>query len=334
MSDRSVLRDSSLSETSLSGAPFSRSLCREVLSWNERDLMSLVQQAYIVRRHYFGNRVHVQMLRNAKSGMCSEDCHYCAQSRVSQAHFDRYPLLSVDVLLREARKAATIKASRFCMATAGARPNDREIEELCDTISAIKKETGLPLCASVGLLSAQQAARLKAAGLDRVNHNLNTSRGYYPRICTTHTYQDRVDTVNVCRDAGLEICSGGIVGQGESDDDVIDMLLALCDLRPEAIPINFLIPVEGTPFGSAVTGLNPRRCLKILCLARLLNPKTEIRAAGGWEHHMRSLKPLALYAADSIFVSGYLTTGGTSVKEVSDMIADLGFESTIEDAQV
>ncbi len=164
--------------------------------------------------------------------------------------------------------------------------------------------------------------------------NLNTSRGYYPRdVLPTPTRI--VSTLSMSAwDAGLEICSGGIVGQGESDDDVIDMLMALCDLRPEAIPVNFLIPVEGTPFGSAVTGLNPRRCLKILCLTRLLNPKTEIRAAGGWEHHMRSLKPLAVYAADSILVSGYLTTGGTSVKEVSDMIADLGFESTIEDAQV
>jgi biotin synthase len=305
-----------------------------VLNCSDEDIMSLVDEAYKVRRSFFGKRVHVQVLRNVKSGFCSEDCHYCSQSRVSKAEIDRYSLVSKETLLDEARKASQIKATRFCMATSGARPNEREIDELCDAVSAIRRETGMPLCASVGLLTDQQARRLKAAGLDRVNHNLNTSRRYYSSICTTHTYLDRVNTVARCRAAGLEICCGGIVGQGETDEDIVDLLLALREINPEAIPINFLVPIEGTPFGSQDTGLNPRKCLKVLCLTRLLNPRSEVRAAGGWEFHMRSLKPLALYAADSIFVTGYLTTGGTSVKEVVEMIADIGFESTIEDTGV
>jgi biotin synthase len=302
-----------------------------VLDCADEDLMSLLAETYRVRRTYFGRRVHVQVLRNAKSGLCSEDCRYCAQSRISEAAIDKYPLISREVLLTEARKAKQIKASRFCLATSGARPTDLEINQLCDAITAIKQETHLPLCASVGLVTGEQARKLKDAGLDRVNHNLNTSRGYYHRICTTHTYQDRLDTVTRCRTAGLEVCCGGIVGQGETDRDVIDMLLAIREIRPEAVPVNFLVPVEGTPLGGLRIRLDPRKCLRVLCLTRMLNPRSEVRAAGGWEYHLRSLKPLALYAADSIFVTGYLTTGGTSVSEVCDMIADLGFESTIED---
>ncbi len=305
--------------------------CLEVLDYPDSDILQLVHEAYKVRYQHFGNRVRVQVLRNIKSGLCSEDCQYCAQSRVSQAEIEKYPLVSKESLLKEAHKAARINATRFCMATSGIRPDDREIDQLCETIIAIKRETHLPLCASVGLITQEQAEKLKYAGLDRVNHNLNTSRSYYPRICTTHSFQDRIDTIINCRAVGLEICCGGIVGQGETDDDVIDLLLALREMKPEAIPINFLVPVKGTPFGDIDTGLTPQRCLKILCLARFLNPKSEIRAAGGWEYHMRSLKPLALYPADSIFVSGYLTTGGTSVKEVCAMIADMGFESSLED---
>lgn len=320
-----------LASLSISGKVLTREQCKEVLDCPDENLMLLLHEAYKVRREYFGNHVHVQVLRNAKSGLCTEDCHYCSQSRLSEASIDRYPLVSKDTLLAEARKASQIGASRFCMSTSGTRPMEREIDQLCDVIRAIKEDTGLPLCATLGLLTDTQAKKLKAAGLDRINHNLNTSRRYYSEICTTHTFQERLDTVALCRAAGLEICSGGIIGQGETDDDIVDMLLTLREIRPQAVPINFLIPIEGTPFGSLDTKLNPRKCLKVLCLARFVNPQSEVRAAGGWEYHMRGLKPLALYAADSIFVTGYLTTGGTSVSEVYRMIADMGLESTIED---
>ncbi len=322
---------SDLASISVGGEGLTRQQCKEVLNCPDENLMLLLHEAYKVRREYFSNHVHVQVLRNAKSGLCAEDCHYCSQSRISKAPIDRYPLVSKDTLLAEARKASQIGATRFCMSTSGTRPTEREVDQLCDVIKAIKEDTRLPLCATLGLLTDNQAKKLKAAGLDRINHNLNTSRRYYGQICTTHTFQERLDTVALCQAAGLEICSGGIIGQGETDDDIIDMLLTLREIRPQAVPINFLIPVEGTPFGSLDTKLNPRKCLKVLCLTRFVNPQSEVRAAGGWEYHMRDLKPLALYAVDSIFVTGYLTTGGTSVSEVCRMIADLGFESTIED---
>ncbi len=320
-----------LAGLSTSGRELTRAQCQEVLNCPDEDLMLLLHQAYRGRREYFGNQVHVQVLRKAKSGLCSEDCRYCSQSRISQAPIEKCPLVSKDVLLAEAIKAKKIKVTRFCISTSGTRPSETEIDQLCDTIRTIKKETQLPLCATLGLLTDSQAKRLKRAGLDRVNHNLNTSSGYYSQVCTTHTFQDRLDTVARCQAAGMEICSGGIVGQGETDDDIIDMLLTLREIKPQAVPINFLVPIEGTPFGLLDTALNPRKCLKILCLTRFLNPQSEVRAAGGWEYHMRQLKPLALYPADSIFVTGYLTTGGTSVGEVCAMIADMGFESTVED---
>lgn len=322
------------SSLSISGEALTREQCYEVLNYPDEDIMMLLHMAYKVRHKYFGNHVHVQVLRNAKSGYCSEDCRYCSQSSISKAPIEKYTLVSKSSIVEEARRAEQIKVTRFCMSTSGSRPTDKEIEELSDIIRAVKDSTGLPMCASIGMLTVDQAKTLKAAGLDRVNHNLNTSRRYYSQICTTHDFQDRLDTIARCQAVGLEICSGGIVGQGESDDDIIDMLLTLRDINPQAVPINFLIPIEGTPFQGLNTRLDPRRCLKVLCLARFLNPQSEVRAAGGWEYHLRHLQPLALYAVDSIFVSGYLTTQGTSVKEVSGMIADMGFESTIEDTGV
>jgi len=325
---------SELADLSISGKCLTQEQCGEVLNCADENLMLLLHEAYRVRREYFGNHVHVQVLRNAKSGLCSEDCQYCSQSKVSNAKIEKYPLVSKDTLLSEARRAWQIGATRFCMSTSGIRPTEREVDQLCDTIKAIKEETQLPLCATLGLVTDSQARRLKAAGLDRMNHNLNTSRRYYEQVCTTHTFQDRLDTVARCQAVGLEICSGGIIGQGETDDDIVDMLLTLRGIKPKSVPINFLIPIEGTPFGGLDTNLNPRKCLKVLCLTRFTNPQSEVRAAGGWEYHLRELKSLALYVADSIFVSGYLTTGGTSVKEACGMIADMGFESTIEDTGI
>ena len=319
------------SDISINGEALTREQCREVLNYPDEDILLLLHEAYKVRHRFFGNHVHVQVLRNAKSGYCTEDCRYCSQSRISEAEIDRYALVSKDSLVEEAIKTERIKATRFCMSTSGNRPSDTEIEELCDIIRAVKESTSLPVCASLGLLTDEQARTLREAGLDRVNHNLNTSRRYYGEICTTHTFQDRLDTINRCRAAGLEICSGGIVGQGETDDDIIDLLLSLREIQPDAVPINFLIPIEGTPFQAMDTGLNTVKCLKVLSLARFLNPQSEVRAAGGWEYHLKHLQPLALYAVDSIFVTGYLTTGGTSVQEVVRMIDDMDFESTIED---
>ena len=323
-----------LADLALKGKRLDREQCRKVLGCPDDKMISLIDAAYQVRHKYFKNRVYIHMLSNAKSGLCSEDCHYCSQSKISNAKIRTYPLVSKEKLLAEAQEAKKTKADRFCMALSGKSPTENELQRLCDMIRSLKQETGLSLCASLGFLDPNQAAQLKAAGLDRVNHNLNTSERFYSRICTTHSFQERLVTIANCRAAGLEICSGGIIGQGETDEDIIDLLYALRDIKPEAVPINFLIPVKGTPFEDRATDLNPRRCLKALCLARFLNPQSEVRAAGGREYHLRCLQPLALFVVDSIFVAGYLTTGGQSAQEAFKMIADLGFEATIEGADI
>jgi biotin synthase len=324
----------SFADLSIKGTCLDRQQCRKVLGCPDNGIISLIDAAYQVRRKYFGNQVNIHMLSNAKSGLCSEDCHYCSQSRIANAKIKTYPLVSKERLLAEAREVMETKANRFCMALSGKSPNEKELQRLCDIIQSIKQETGLLLCASLGFLDLGQASRLKAAGLDRANHNLNTSERFYNRICTTHSFQDRLATIANCQAAGLEICSGGIIGQGETDEDIIDLLYALRDIRVQAVPINFLIPVKGTPFEDRATDLNPNRCLKALCLARFLNPQSEVRAAGGREYHLRSLQPLALYIVDSIFVAGYLTTGGQSAQDAYNMIADLGFEAKMEGVDV
>lgn len=231
-----------------------------------------------------------------------------------------------------ARQAAASKAQRYCIVISGRGPLDREIDEISQTVRAIKREIPIQICCSLGLLNGEQARRLKSAGVDRINHNLNTSERHHPSICTTHTYQDRLATIRHARDANLEICCGGILGMGEQDEDVLDLAYALREVRPHSIPLNTLHPVPGTPL-EGCHDLSPQRCLKILCLFRFLHPRTELRVAGGREHNLRWLQPLSLYPADSVFVNGYLTTPGQPAPDVWKMIEDLGFEVEVQDDQ-
>jgi biotin synthase len=300
---------------------------RTVLDAPDEDVLPLLQAAFTVRSHYFGKTVRLQMLHNAKSGACQEDCHYCSQSAVSTAAIERYGLVPQQQMIEGARQAAASKAQRYCIVISGRSPLDREIDEIAGAVHAIKQELPIQICCSLGLMNDDQARRLKAAGVDRINHNLNTSEAFHRSICTTHTFQDRLATIRNARAAGLEICSGGIVGMGEEDDDLIDLAMALREVKPDSIPLNMLHAVPGTPLEHC-NNLTPQRCLKVLCLFRFLHPRTEIRIAGGREHNLRSLQPLALYPADSVFVNGYLTTPGAPAPEVWGMIRDLGF--TIE----
>jgi len=322
MTDYAVFARKALNDEVLS-----RSECHEILNAPDEDLLALLQAAFVVRSRYFGKTVRLQMLQNAKSGACQEDCHYCSQSAVSTAPIERYNLLTQQEMIEGARQAAASKAQRYCIVISGRSPLDREIEEIAGAVRAIKQELPIQICCSLGLMNEAQAKRLKASGVDRVNHNLNTSEAFHGSICTTHTFQDRLCTIRNARAAGLEICSGGIVGMGEADDDLIDLAMALRDVHPDSIPVNTLHPVTGTPLEHC-DHLTPQRCLKVLCLFRFLHPRTEIRIAGGRERNLRSLQSLALYPADSVFVNGYLTTPGAPAPEVWGMIHDLGF--TIE----
>lgn len=320
-----------LADRVLEGHRLSRDEAISVIECPDADLLDLLAAVYRVRRHFFGNTVQLYMLMNAKSGLCPEDCGYCSQSKVAESDIPRYNLLSRDKLLAGAQVARERQAKTYCIVISGRAPSEREIRAIETIVPEIKESYGLNICACLGLLTLEQAQRLAACGVDKVNHNLNTSPEHYERICTTHTYDDRVATLRNAKAAGMELCSGGIVGMGEQPRDVVRMAEELRDLGVKSIPVNFLHPIDGTPLSandSAKGELNPRYCLKTLCMMRLMNPDRELRIAGGRELHLGSMQAFGLYAANSIFVGDYLTTPGQAAAADLKMVEELGFTIT------
>jgi biotin synthase len=297
-----------------------------VLATSDDDLLEVVAAAGRVRREWFGRRVKLNYLVNLKSGLCPEDCSYCSQRLGSTAGILKYGWLKPQDAVAAADAGVTGGAKRVCLVASGRGPSDRDIDRVSRTIEAIKDaHEDVEVCACLGLLSDGQADRLRAAGADAYNHNLNTSEGTYGDICTTHEYADRVETVQAAKAAGLSACSGLIAGMGESDADLVDVVFALRAMDPDSVPVNFLIPFDGTPLGGEWT-LTPQRCLRILAMVRFVCPDAEVRLAGGREIHLRSLQPLALHLANSIFLGDYLTSEGQAGKADLEMIADAGFE--------
>lgn len=290
----------------------------------ELPLLPLLHEAYAVRAESFGNRVRVHVLTNAQNAHCPEDCGYCAQSSSSAAPVRPYSWKPAHELLAEARRAYEGGAYRYCIVASGRSPTRGEVEVLAGAVRAIKAEVPVQICVSLGLVEEAEAAILKAAGVDRLNHNLNTSESHYPEICSTHSYADRVETIRAAKSTGLDLCSGLIVGMGETDDDIVAVALELAGLGVPSIPVNFLIPIEGNRVQSDGT-ITPERALRVLALVRLANPRAEVRAAAGREGHLRSLQALALYPANSLFVEGYLTTSGAPALDTYRMIRDAGF---------
>jgi biotin synthase len=317
-----------LSQRVLSGTPMARAEGFEILRSKDSELLELLSATYTVRQTYFANKVQLYYLKNAKSGLCPEDCGYCSQSIISDAPIEKYSIANERVLLEGAQKASETQARTYCIVASGRGPTDREVDHVCDVVQKIKNEHGLHICACLGLLKPDQAKRLADAGVDRINHNLNTSRRYYEEICTTHTYQDRLDTLKVSQEAGMELCSGLIAGMGETHEDLIDAVFELQSLNVKSIPVNFLHSIDGTPLENR-EDLDPRQCLRILCLLRMAHPEIEIRIAGGREVNLRSMQAMGLYAANSMFVSDYLTTKGQTPEQDFEMVKDLGFEVVI-----
>jgi biotin synthase len=267
----------------------------------------------------------VQVLNNVQNGLCAEDCGYCAQSRDSEAAIRKYPIKSDEEILAGAEHAAHAGATRYCMVLSGRGPTVERTRKFADLIRKLKDRYPIEICLSAGLMEEEHARILADAGLDRLAHNLNTSESHYAEICTTHTYADRLHTLESAHKCGIETCSGFILGMGESSSDVVELAFRLRELEVASIPVNFLIPIEGNLLTSDGS-LTPERCLRALSLVRLINPRAEIRAAGGREGHLRSLEALALYPANSLFVEGYLTTRGDAVEDTYRMIRDAGFE--------
>jgi biotin synthase len=297
---------------------------KEILTSPNIELLPLLEAAYEIRKKYWGKKVNVHIINNVQNGDCSQDCSYCVQSKESKAEIESYSMKSEDQILEEAKIAYESGAFRYCMVFSGPKPSKSRVEKLVGIIKKIKATYNIQVCVSPGFVDYDDAIKLKKAGLNRLNHNLNTSKNHYHNICTSHTFQDRINTIKAAKSANLEICSGCIIGMGETEDDIIDIAKTLSTLKIESIPINFFLPISGLPLKTK-KALTPEYCLRVLCLFRFLNPKAEIRIAAGREFHLRSMQAMALFPANSLFMEGYLNSNGSNTIDTLQMIKDAGF---------
>ena len=320
-----------LSHKVLNGEELTNTEAVSILKCPDEEILLLMHAAFQIRKLYFGKKVKLNMIMNAKSGLCPENCGYCSQSQVSNAPINTYKMVNKETLFEGAKRANDLNIGTYCIVASGRGPSNREIDQVVEAVKEIKNTYGLKICACLGILKPEQAKRLKEAGVDRYNHNLNTSRNHHTSITTSHSYDDRVNTVEVAKESGLSPCSGVIVGMKETKQDVVDMARSLKELDADSIPVNFLHAIDGTPL-AGTNELEPLYCLKVLALFRFINPTKEIRISGGREVNLRSLQPLGLYAANSIFIGDYLTTVGQEETEDHKMLLDLGFEiETVEE---
>lgn len=325
-------RISDILESVLAGKGIDFTIAMELSCAKGPDLWDLFAAAGRVREHFRGDTVDVCSIINAKSGACGEDCAYCAQSIHHSTNAPVYPLISIERIKETVESAKKNGAGRFCIVTSGRGIDCREdLETIARGIQHVR-EAGLSPCATLGTLTGEQLSYLKDAGLHRYHHNIETSRGHFSRICTTHTFDERLDVVNSARSLGLSVCSGGILGMGESMEDRVAMAFTLRELDVDSIPINFLMPIKGTPLEN-VTAITPLEALHSISLFRLILPEKEIRVCGGRGTALRSLHPLIFAAgADGFMIGNYLTTSGLAPDKDLGMIGDLGLRIESTDA--
>jgi biotin synthase len=308
------------------GLPADRALLEALAQLPENEVPDLLALADEVREKHCGNGIAVEVLYNAKRGGCSEDCHFCSQSARFATDVEADTTSTVEGFLEAARDAHLRGATEFCVVVAVRGPSTKLLERVCEAVKLIKAELPLKVAVSLGILRDDQIAKLVDAGVDKVNHNLETSRRYFPSVCTTHTFDERMDTLKLVRKYELEVCCGGIIGMGETVEDRIDFLTTLQELKPEEVPINFLNPRPGTPFADRSL-VEPVEALRFVAMARLALPKALVRFAGGREITLRGLQDLGMRSgASGIVLGNYLTTQGRQDEDDFAMLNRLGFE--------
>lgn len=324
---KTVLKDSisQALDTVLGGGKLDRDETAVLSRASGAGLVDLFAAANRVRERFRGNTLDICSIVNAKSGACSEDCAFCAQSSHHDTGAPVYPLLAVDQMARAAENAKKNGAKRFCIVTSGRGIDSAEdLENIAEGIRRVK-DIGLSPCATLGTLTREQLARLKSAGLNRYHHNIETSREYFPRVCTTHTFDERIELLRHARELGLSACSGGILGMGESMEDRISMAFSLRELDVDSVPLNFLMPIMGTPFEN-IKAITPLEALHSIALFRMVLPEKEIRICGGRGPALGQLHPLIFMAgADGFLIGNYLTTTGLDPADDLAMVRDLGF---------
>ncbi|NJD52059.1 MAG: biotin synthase BioB [Candidatus Methanoperedens sp.] len=295
----------------------------ELMKLKGYECMELFSLANHVRSK-LGDRVDLCSIINAKCGLCPEDCKFCAQSVHNDTEITPYPLMDEEDILNMAQLMEEEGAARFCIVTSGKEVNGKDFENILSSIRRIRTETGLSVCISSGMLTIKRALALKSAGATRIHHNLETSRNFFNKICTTHTYDQKIKTIHIAKNAGLEICCGGIIGMGEPIRDRLELAFTLRDLDVDSIPINILNPIKGTPI-DIEQPIMPFEILKTISIFRLILPEKNIRIAGGREKNLRDLQSLCLLAgANGLLLGNYLTTGGRTPRDDIQMITDLG----------
>lgn len=297
----------------------------DFLKLYDKSLDELIEISSKITKENFTNEVEACSIISAKTGQCSENCKYCAQSKHNEAKIECHPLLDVETVVKSAKSAKENGATRFCIVTSGRVPTGKDFERILEMIKEVKKIDGLHCCASLGLLSEEQIKQIKEAGVERYNHNINTSENYHKFICQTHNFEDRVNTVKMVTDAGMEACCGVIIGMGETREDRIDMALSLKKLNPKTVPINFLNPIKGTPLEGYENKIDEEEILKTICIFRMILPKAMLRYAGGRttrlskENQKRGIEA----GINSLLVGNYLTTLGSDADEDRKMLKDL-----------
>ncbi|MFW5981189.1 MAG: biotin synthase BioB [bacterium] len=298
-----------------------------LLSVKGIDLMELLTAANKIRQNFCGDEIGMCSIINVKSASCSEDCRFCSQSTLYHTGVESYPLLKADDVLKKAFQAEKSGADHFGLVSSGKNIiSQEEFNNILALISIIKEKTELEVCASLGILTKERARSLAAAGLKRYNHNLETSERFFHEVCTTHSYQDRLNSLVFLKECGVGLCSGGIIGMGESFQDRIDLVLALKEVEVDSIPINILNPIKGTPFEGKMP-ISPLEVLKTLAIFRFILPDKTIKLCGGRESNLRDLQSLALFSGiNALLIGDYLTTKGRSADEDLQMIKDLGLK--------
>ncbi len=291
------------------------------------DVTTLAECANTITRKFNGDVVDVEALINAKSGKCPEDCSFCAQSTFYETGINKYPLLPTETIVENARMAKEGGATSFCLVCAYRSPPEKDFEQICSTISEIKRQVGTEVNVSLGFMTPERARRLKELGVKRYNHNLEAAESYFSKICTTHDFSDRVNTAKIVKEAGLELCCGGIIGMGETARQRIELAFSISELNPDEVPMNILIGREGTPMEGMGT-IDPLDAIKAIAVWRFIMPKTILKVAGGREVHLKDKERLALKAgANGIITGGYLTTGGNAPNKDITMIKEIGLKA-------
>lgn len=317
-----------LSKRVIEGEAISRDTALDLLRLQGGDVFDLLSEANKVKLYHKGNSVKFCAIVNAKSGRCSENCSFCSQSIHHNTTVSEFPMLGSEQILEHALKAFQMSATEFGIVTSGKGvQSEKEINTIAQVVSTIKENGWGIRCASLGILSLEHFNLLKDAGLQSYHHNLETSREFFPSICTTHSYDERLQNIRNAKQCGFRICSGGVFGIGETDFHRIDLAFTLKELGVDSIPLNFLNPVPGTPAAKNLP-LHPLKALKIIAVFRLINPGVDIRVCGGREVNLRSLQPLMYIAgANGALLGDYLTTKGRDASEDLQMISDLGLEA-------